>query len=163
MSDAAMQNNGDLAMRDSEMIETDLDAVLAADAPVDGTGAGGAAGGSSGAAQGDGSGTAGGIEGAGDRNTAGANGINFESRIPVKKDVTLREFLSKMDDYAPIVSGPLFSLSFFFSVSVYGFCLMSVPSTVQANLSFYIASKDLPRNSLCLINRATDSNLQLDS
>lgn len=27
-----------------------------------------------------------------------------EPRIPVKKDVTLREFLGKMDDYAPIVS-----------------------------------------------------------
>jgi hypothetical protein len=26
-----------------------------------------------------------------------------ESRIPTKKDATLREFLSKMDDYAPIV------------------------------------------------------------
>jgi transcription initiation factor TFIID subunit 10 len=26
-----------------------------------------------------------------------------ESRIPAKKDATLREFLSKMDDYAPIV------------------------------------------------------------
>lgn len=27
-----------------------------------------------------------------------------ESRIPAKKDATLREFLGKMDDYAPIVS-----------------------------------------------------------
>ena len=27
-----------------------------------------------------------------------------ESRIPAKKDATLREFLSKMDDHAPIVS-----------------------------------------------------------
>jgi transcription initiation factor TFIID subunit 10 len=27
-----------------------------------------------------------------------------EARIPTKKDATLREFLSKMDDYAPIVS-----------------------------------------------------------
>lgn len=29
----------------------------------------------------------------------------FEQRIPAKKDATLREFLGKMDDYAPIVSG----------------------------------------------------------
>lgn len=28
----------------------------------------------------------------------------FEQRIPAKKDATLREFLGKMDDYAPIVS-----------------------------------------------------------
>jgi len=28
----------------------------------------------------------------------------LEARIPAKKDATLREFLSKMDDYAPIVS-----------------------------------------------------------
>ena len=27
----------------------------------------------------------------------------LESRIPAKKDATLREFLGKMDDYAPIV------------------------------------------------------------
>jgi len=27
----------------------------------------------------------------------------MEARIPAKKDATLREFLSKMDDYAPIV------------------------------------------------------------
>jgi transcription initiation factor TFIID subunit 10 len=27
----------------------------------------------------------------------------FEQRIPAKKDATLREFLGKMDDYAPIV------------------------------------------------------------
>lgn len=26
-----------------------------------------------------------------------------ESRMPTKKDTSLREFLSKMDDYAPIV------------------------------------------------------------
>ena len=30
----------------------------------------------------------------------------FEQRIPAKKDATLREFLGKMDEYAPIVSGP---------------------------------------------------------
>ena len=28
----------------------------------------------------------------------------LETRIPAKKDASLREFLSKMDDYAPIVS-----------------------------------------------------------
>ena len=28
----------------------------------------------------------------------------FEQRIPAKKDATLREFLGKMDEYAPIVS-----------------------------------------------------------
>lgn len=28
----------------------------------------------------------------------------LETKIPAKKDVTLREFLSKMDDHAPIVS-----------------------------------------------------------
>lgn len=28
----------------------------------------------------------------------------LEPKIPVKKDASLREFLSKMDDYAPIVS-----------------------------------------------------------
>jgi len=28
----------------------------------------------------------------------------LESRIPAKKDATLRDFLGKMDDYAPIVS-----------------------------------------------------------
>jgi transcription initiation factor TFIID subunit 10 len=27
----------------------------------------------------------------------------FEARIPAKKDATLREFLGKMDEYAPIV------------------------------------------------------------
>ena len=35
-------------------------------------------------------------------NTAAAS--SFEPRIPAKKDATLREFLSQMDDYAPIVS-----------------------------------------------------------
>ena len=30
----------------------------------------------------------------------------IETRIPAKKDATLREFLSKMDDYAPIVRQP---------------------------------------------------------
>jgi transcription initiation factor TFIID subunit 10 len=31
----------------------------------------------------------------------------MESRIPLKKDATLREFLSKMDEHAPIVSSNL--------------------------------------------------------
>jgi transcription initiation factor TFIID subunit 10 len=31
----------------------------------------------------------------------------LESRIPAKKDATLREFLGKMDEYAPIVRFPL--------------------------------------------------------
>lgn len=40
--------------------------------------------------------------------TSDANGTHdeapaLETRIPAKKDATLREFLSKMDDYAPIV------------------------------------------------------------
>ena len=34
----------------------------------------------------------------------------LEAREPTKKDISLREFMSKMDDYAPIVSGqPLFA------------------------------------------------------
>lgn len=32
----------------------------------------------------------------------------LETRIPAKKDASLREFLGKMDDYAPIVSLPLY-------------------------------------------------------
>lgn len=38
----------------------------------------------------------------------------LETRLPAKKDVALREFLSKMDDYAPIVRllhSPLISIS----------------------------------------------------
>src|ERR1700753_2546783 len=44
-----------------------------------------------------------------DQPGASANPENAlpESRIPAKKDATLREFLSKMDDHAPIVSNPL--------------------------------------------------------
>ncbi len=34
-----------------------------------------------------------------------------EPRIPTKKDATLREFLGKMDDYAPIVRLPLLTAS----------------------------------------------------
>lgn len=38
---------------------------------------------------------------------AAANGVPaeapFEARIAAKKDVTLREFLGKMDEYAPVV------------------------------------------------------------
>jgi len=29
-----------------------------------------------------------------------------ESRLPTRKDTSLKEFLNKMDDYAPIVSAP---------------------------------------------------------
>ena len=36
-------------------------------------------------------------------NTANIENVLPESRIPSKKDATLREFLSKMDDHAPIV------------------------------------------------------------
>jgi hypothetical protein len=48
------------------------------------------------------------IDGAADAEPA-VNGITdaaqtFEARIPAKKDATLREFLGKMDEYAPIVS-----------------------------------------------------------
>lgn len=44
------------------------------------------------------------------KNGVGANGeaIGVEERVPLKKDISLREFLSKMDDYAPIVSPNLF-------------------------------------------------------
>lgn len=42
----------------------------------------------------------------------------LETRIPAKKDASLREFLSKMDDYAPIVS----SLSLFLFTKVLIFC-----------------------------------------
>lgn len=44
------------------------------------------------------------------KNGVGANGeaIGIEERVPLKKDISLREFLSKMDDYAPIVSPNLF-------------------------------------------------------
>ena len=40
------------------------------------------------------------------KNGVGANGeaVGIEERLPLKKDISLREFLSKMDDYAPIVS-----------------------------------------------------------
>jgi transcription initiation factor TFIID subunit 10 len=47
------------------------------------------------------------IDGAADAEPV-VNGIaepaqTFEARIPAKKDATLREFLGKMDEYAPIV------------------------------------------------------------
>jgi transcription initiation factor TFIID subunit 10 len=53
------------------------------------------------------------LDGANDAEPAAVNGMAdsaaaFEARIPVKKDATLREFLGKMDDYAPIVC-PLLS------------------------------------------------------
>lgn len=48
------------------------------------------------------------VDGANDTGPAAANGViqdpvAFEARIPAKKDATLREFLNKMDEYAPIV------------------------------------------------------------
>lgn len=48
------------------------------------------------------------MDGAADAEPA-VNGLTdttqtFEARIPAKKDATLREFLGKMDEYAPIVS-----------------------------------------------------------
>lgn len=49
------------------------------------------------------------VDGANDE--PAVNGIpevpqTVEARIPAKKDATLREFLGKMDDYAPIVCQP---------------------------------------------------------
>jgi len=50
------------------------------------------------------------IDGGNDVDISTTNGVTdgvpaqLESRIPAKKDTTLREFLGKMDDYAPIVS-----------------------------------------------------------
>ena len=38
------------------------------------------------------------------RTDANGEGVGIEERVPLKKDISLREFLSKMDDYAPIVS-----------------------------------------------------------
>jgi transcription initiation factor TFIID subunit 10 len=47
------------------------------------------------------------LDGANDTDAPQRNGateaVPLEARIPAKKDATLREFLSKMDDYAPIV------------------------------------------------------------
>jgi len=46
------------------------------------------------------------LDGANDADPPQRNGgpeIPLETRIPAKKDATLREFLSKMDEYAPIV------------------------------------------------------------
>lgn len=47
------------------------------------------------------------LDGANDAEAPQRNGVSetvpLEARIPAKKDATLREFLSKMDDYAPIV------------------------------------------------------------
>ncbi|OAL50788.1 transcription initiation factor-like protein TFIID subunit 10 [Pyrenochaeta sp. DS3sAY3a] len=48
------------------------------------------------------------LDGANDAEPSAANGVAeaaaaFEARIPVKKDATLREFLGKMDEYAPII------------------------------------------------------------
>jgi transcription initiation factor TFIID subunit 10 len=54
------------------------------------------------------------LDGANDAEPAPVNGMAdtttaFEARIPAKKDATLREFLGKMDEYAPIVCGKLAS------------------------------------------------------
>lgn len=52
------------------------------------------------------------LDGGNDAHPAAANGVvqdaatTLEARIPAKKDATLREFLGKMDDYAPIVRHP---------------------------------------------------------
>ena len=49
------------------------------------------------------------LDGANDTDAPQRNGVAenpIEARIPAKKDATLREFLSKMDDYAPIVRLP---------------------------------------------------------
>lgn len=48
------------------------------------------------------------LDGTNDAEPAAVNGVvdsaaAFEARIPAKKDATLREFLGKMDEYAPIV------------------------------------------------------------
>lgn len=48
------------------------------------------------------------LDGANEAEPAAVNGVTdaavtFEARIPAKKDATLREFLGKMDEYAPIV------------------------------------------------------------
>ncbi|KAL6706739.1 hypothetical protein ACN47E_005075 [Coniothyrium glycines] len=48
------------------------------------------------------------LDGANDAEPTAVNGVTdptiaFEARIPAKKDATLREFLSKMDEYAPII------------------------------------------------------------
>lgn len=36
-----------------------------------------------------------------------APAVAHESRMPTRKDASLKEFLGKMDDYAPIVSSSL--------------------------------------------------------
>jgi transcription initiation factor TFIID subunit 10 len=50
------------------------------------------------------------LDGANDAEAPQRNGVTenvpLEARIPAKKDATLREFLSKMDDYAPIACLP---------------------------------------------------------
>lgn len=47
------------------------------------------------------------LDGANDAEAPQPNGVAttnpIEARIPAKKDATLREFLSKMDEFAPIV------------------------------------------------------------
>lgn len=55
------------------------------------------------------------LDGANDAEPPAVNGVadaatTFEARIPAKKDATLREFLGKMDEYAPIVRLPSLDL-----------------------------------------------------
>lgn len=69
-----------------------------------------------GTAQTNGPSTIDGVDDAEDKDAAAKNGLKgsdppSESRIPQKKDATLREFLGKMDDYAPIVRSHLFLIN----------------------------------------------------
>ena len=41
----------------------------------------------------------------------GATELQPEPRIPTRKDISLREFLAKMDDYAPIVRQHRFTIT----------------------------------------------------
>jgi transcription initiation factor TFIID subunit 10 len=64
------------------------------------------------------------LDGANDAAPSAPNGVAnpetpFEARIPVKKDATLREFLEKMDDYAPIVWPPTVKAASFTLIDLY--------------------------------------------
>ena len=96
MADATLPNNGD-AMRDIDT--NDVEANIEAEIKTEADAAAG---------QGD-SGMAGATDGANERDGIHGMATTFESRIPAKKDITLREFLGKMDDYAPIVRFSLLS------------------------------------------------------
>jgi transcription initiation factor TFIID subunit 10 len=52
--------------------------------------------------------TAGGASAAPAADVNAATAAGLEPRLPTRKDVSLREFLNKMDDYAPIVCKPPF-------------------------------------------------------